>query len=170
MKILRNAMKRAIVSAPTLAVTIFLVIALEGCAAILEDISFKDDMWEVLKLKEEGTAEVYEVTPDQAWEIAKKVFHWEGADPMEEHKGGGYMLTRKREIFHPKIVMGAWIDSVDDGTKVTVVKRRIRWGEMIAFSETTFHRRFAQAVEIVKRGGPLPDSPPDLRSSGDKGE
>ncbi len=61
-------------------------------------------------------------------------------------------------------VMGAWIDPVDkDNTKVTVVtKRRIATNLATTLTEATFHKRFAQAVDIVKAGKTLPSAPPEL--------
>jgi hypothetical protein len=60
-------------------------------------------------------------------------------------------------------VMGAWIKSIDkDNTEVTVVtKRRITINVATTLTEGTYHRRFAQAVEIIKKGQPLPRSTPD---------
>jgi hypothetical protein len=59
-------------------------------------------------------------------------------------------------------VMGAWIKYInDDETEVTVVtKRRITINVATTLTETTFHKRFAQAVEIVKKGWPLPTIAP----------
>jgi hypothetical protein len=60
-------------------------------------------------------------------------------------------------------VMGAWIDLIDKNTtRVTVVtKRRIATNIATTLTETTFHNRFAQAVEIVKKGEKLPSKPPE---------
>lgn len=60
-------------------------------------------------------------------------------------------------------VMGAWIEPTDkDNTKVTVVtKRRVSMNIATTLTEGTFHRRFAEAVEIVKSGKPLPASSPN---------
>jgi hypothetical protein len=59
--------------------------------------------------------------------------------------------------------MGAWIDPVDkNNTRVTVVtKRRIATNIATTLTETTFHKRFAQAVEIISVGKPLPPAPPE---------
>ncbi len=117
---------------------------------------------DVIRVKEagsEGTTKVYPVTTDQAWEIAKTVFRWEGADAIEEHRSEGYMLTSSGpNLVSWGAVMGAWIEKVDDNnTKVTVVtKRRISMNLATTLTETTFHKRFAQGVDIVKSGQPLP--------------
>jgi hypothetical protein len=60
-------------------------------------------------------------------------------------------------------VMGAWIEPVDKkNTKVTVVtKRRVTMNIATTLTESTYHRRFAQAVEIVRKGQPLPRNVPD---------
>jgi len=85
-------------------------------------------MGDVVKSKDQGTAKTYPVTADQAWEIARTVFRWEGADAIEEHKSEGYMLTSSgMNLVSAGAVMGAWIEPIDkSNTRVTVVtKRRI---------------------------------------------
>jgi len=119
---------------------------------------------DVLKAKSEGTSQVYPVNADQAWKIARTVFRWEGADAIEEHRDENYMLTSSgRNLISEGTVMGAWVDPVDkNNTKVTIVtKRRITTNIATTLTETTFHRRFAQAVQIVKAGKPLPATPPE---------
>jgi hypothetical protein len=116
------------------------------------------------QVKGPGTSEVYPVTADQAWEIAKTVFRWEGADAIEEHRSENYMLTSSgMNMVSYGTVMGAWIDPVDqNSTKVTVVtKRRLSTNLATTLTEATFHKRFAQAVEIVKAGKKLPLAPPN---------
>lgn len=130
------------------------IILLAGCAS----------MGDVMKSKDKGTVKVYPVTADQAWEISKTVFRWEGCDAIEEHRDEGYMLTSSGvNMVSWGAVMGAWIDPVDENTtKVTcVTKRRISINVATTLTETTFHRRFAQAVDIVKAGKPLPMEPPE---------
>ncbi len=124
---------------------------LYGCATLSE----------VVKAKEagEGTTKIYPVNFEQAWEIAKKVFRWEGADAIEEHKSEGYMLASSgMNLVSYGSVMGAWIEPIDkDSTRVTIItKRRIATNIATTLTETTFHRRFAQAVEIIKQGNTLP--------------
>ncbi|MEM3335611.1 MAG: hypothetical protein QXY47_06220 [Thermoplasmata archaeon] len=123
-------------------------------------------MTDVVKAKSEGqgTTKIYPVNIEQAWEIAKTVFRWEGCDAIEEHKNEGYMLTSSgMNLVSWGAVMGAWIEPVDkENTKVTVItRRRIATNIATTLTETTFHRRFAQAVEIIKTGKPLPPLPPD---------
>ena len=137
-----------------LAVVIFLslVAVLNGCATM-------DDVVRARETGTEGTTKVYPVTVDQAWEISKTVFRWEGSDAIEEHRDQGYMLTSSgMNLVSAGAVMGAWIEPVDKGnTKVTVVtKRRVTMNVATTLTEGTYHRRFAQAVEIVKKGQPLP--------------
>jgi hypothetical protein len=123
-------------------------------------------MQDVVKVKQsgsEGTTRNYAVTEAQAWEIAKTVFRWEGADAIEEHRDQHYMLTSSGvNLVSWGAVMGAWVEPVkDDETKVTVVtKRRITVNVATTLTETTFHKRFAQAVSIVKKGQPLPPEAP----------
>jgi len=119
---------------------------------------------DVLKAKDQGTSQVYAVNADQAWNIARTVFRWEGADAIEEHRDEGYMLTSSgMNLVSSGAVMGAWVDPVDkNNSKVTVVtKRRIATNVATTLTETTFHKRFAQAVAIVKAGKPLPATPPE---------
>ena len=138
----------------TLFSVLFLFLALMwGCST----------MGDVAKAKEDGTSKVYPVNSEQAWMIAKTVFRWEGADAIEEHKDEGYMLTSSgMNLVSVGAVMGAWIDPVDkENTKVTVVtKRRLSMNLATTLTETTFHERFAQAVDIVKAGKSLPAGPP----------
>jgi len=133
---------------------IMLIIMLAGCAT----------MGDVARSKDQGTSVVYPVNADQAWEISKAVFRWEGADAIEEHRKDGYMLTSSgMNMVSYGAVMGAWIDPVDqNNTKVTVVtKRRLAMNLATTLTEDTFHKRFGQAVKIVKDGKPLPVEPPD---------
>jgi len=119
---------------------------------------------DVLKAKDQGISQVYAVNADQAWNIARTVFRWEGADAIEEHRDEGYMLTSSgMNLVSSGAVMGAWVDPVDkNNSKVTVVtKRRIATNVATTLTEMTFHKRFAQAVAIVKAGKPLPATPPE---------
>ena len=114
---------------------------------------------DVVGKKEDGTSQIYSVSVDQAWEIAKVVFRTEGTDAIEEHRAEGYMLTSSgMNMVSWGAVMGAWIDPVGkDETKVTVLtKRRITINIATTLMESTFHKRFAQGVGIVKAGKPLP--------------
>ena len=115
------------------------------------------------KNKGKGTTDVYSVNFDQAWDIAKTVFRWEGSDAIEEHRDNGYMLTSSgMNLVSYGAVMGAWVEKVgDESTKVTVVtKRRIAINVATTLTEKTFHKRFKQAVAIVKSGDPLPIEKP----------
>ncbi len=130
---------------------IFALAIVSGCAT----------MSDVTRSKDEGIAATYPVTFDQAWTIAKTVFRWEGSAAIEEHEDERYMLTSSGM----NLLAGAWIDpAADDQMKVTVVtKRRIQACASIftTLTERTTHRRFAQAVELLKAGKPLPDKPPE---------
>jgi hypothetical protein len=120
-------------------------------------------MSDVVRSKDQGTVQVYPVNADQAWEIARTVFRWEGADAIEEHRKENYMLTSSgMNLVSYGAVMGAWVEPVDrDNTKVTVVtKRRLSTNIATTLTEATFHKRFAQAVDIIKAGKPLPLTPP----------
>jgi len=132
----------------------FILGLLSGCAT----------MSDVVQSKDQGTSQVYPVTFDQAWTISMTVLRWEGADAIEEHKDQRYMLTSSgMNLVTSGSVMGVWVDPMPDGQmKVTVVtKRRIQTNLATTLTETTFHKRFAQAVEMVKAGKPLPPKPPE---------
>jgi hypothetical protein len=139
-------------------ITVLLSFALlNGCATM-------DDVVRVKEEGSEGTTRVYPVTADQAWEISKAVFRWEGSDAIEEHRDQGYMLTSSGvNLVSWGAVMGAWIKPIDkNNTEVTVVtKRRLTINVATTLTEGTYHRRFAQAVEIVKKGEKLPPRSPD---------
>lgn len=137
-----------------------------GMFAILTGVVGCATLADVIREKEEsgGTVQVYSVTSDQAWQIAKAVFRWEGSDAIEELRDKGYMLTSSgMNLVSYGTVMGAWIEPISDQqTKVTVVtKRRIQTNIFTTLTETTFHRRFAQGVQIIKAGKPLPVLPPE---------
>ena len=134
-----------------------------GLLVVLAGLTGCQTLSDVVKAKDEGTSQVYPIDPDQAWKIAMTVFRWEGSDAIEEHRAEGYMLTSSgMNLMTAGTVMGAWVEPVAQGqTKVTVVtKRRIVTNLVTTLTETTFHRRFAQAVKIVKVGKPLPLEPP----------
>lgn len=134
------------------AIFVMALISVSGCAS----------MNDVVRAKEagtEGVTKTYSVAPDQAWEIAKTVFRWEGSDAIEEHKNEGYMLTSSGlNGYSYGAVMGAWIKPINkDGSEVTIItKRRVQTDLFTTLTEETYHKRFAQAVEITKRGNPLP--------------
>lgn len=135
-------------------VMLLIMAGISGCAT----------MGDVAVSKDSGTSVVYSVTADQAWDISKAVFRWEGADAIEEHRKDGYMLTSSgMNMVSWGAVMGAWISPIDNkNTKVTVVtKRRLSMNIATTLTETTFHKRFAQAVEIVKDGKSLPVKAPE---------
>ena len=142
---------------PVVIILLLFVALFTGCAT----------MNDVLRVKEagtEGTTKVYPVNADQAWDISKAVFRWEGSDAIEEHKDQGYMLTSSgMNLVSWGAVMGAWIKPIDkDNTEVTVVtKRRITINVATTLMESTYHKRFAQAVEIIKKGQPLPRNMPE---------
>ena len=120
-------------------------------------------MNDVVAQKDKGTTQEYDVTPDVAWDICHKVFRWEGSDAIEDHRAQNYMLTSSGMNFYSDgAVMGAWVEPINGvKSKVTVVtKRRLSFDLATTMTETTFHRRFAQAVEIVKSGKPVPETAP----------
>lgn len=131
-------------------VTLF---TLAGCAS----------MSDVLQSKNEGTVNVYSVNEEQAWKIAMTVLRWENAETIEEHRNEHYMLTTTGvNLVSAGTLIGVWVEPVNDNdTKITVVtKRKMQTNVATGLTETTFQKRFSQAVEIVKSGNPLPVEPP----------
>jgi hypothetical protein len=120
-------------------------------------------MSDVLKSKNDGTAEAYQVNSEQAWEIAMTVLRWEGCETIEEHRTLGYMLTTVDEnVVSAGSLVGVWVEPLDaENTKVTIVtKRKDQTNIATGLTETTFQRRFAQAVQLVNSGKPVPIEPP----------
>jgi len=120
---------------------------------------------DALKSKESGTAKVYPVTEERAWEI---VFRWEGTDAIEEDRANRVMITSTgADAVTPGTVIACWIDPEGaTQTRVTVVTmRRYQLSLFTSLTEGTFHRRFAQAVEIVKSGKPLPLTAPKTQTA-----
>jgi hypothetical protein len=116
-------------------------------------------MTDVLKDKENGTAKIYNIEKDMAWEIAMTVLRWEGCETIEEHKLSNYMLTTVGQNFVSEgSLVGVWIEPITEKeTNVTVVtKRKVQTNLATGLTETTFQNSFAQAVEIVNSGKPLP--------------
>ena len=127
---------------------LFLVFAfIVGCAA----------MSDVVKSKQNGQINVYSINADQAWEIAKTVFRWANADAVDEHRKEGYLAASSGAN-----VMVAWIEPMDKKiVRVTVAtKRRLPVNPFTDLTEADFHNYFAQGVEMMNSGKPLPSSPP----------
>ncbi|OQS31160.1 hypothetical protein B0T39_24535 [Chromobacterium haemolyticum] len=115
------------------------------------------------KIKGAGTTAIYSVPVDQAWLIAKTVFRWEGSDAIEEFKEQGYMLTSSgADLLSQGTVMGAWVTELGPESVeiTTITKRRVQIDPFTTLTESTFHKRFAQAVEIIKGGASLPEVAP----------
>jgi len=120
-------------------------------------------MSDVLSSKDDGTAEIYPVGFDKAWDIATTVLRWEGAESIEHHKDKGYMVTQtSQNLVSAGALIGVWVDKIDNShSKVTVVtKRKMATNIATGLTESTFHSRFAQAVDIVKSGKSLPIEAP----------
>lgn len=135
---------------------LLLLLLLQGCASM-------NDVVQAEQNGSEGTSAVYPVTKNQAWDIAKTVFRWEGSDAIEEHMDQNYMLTSSgMNLVSWGTVMGAWVYPVDEQhTKVTVVtKRRLTLNVATTLTEGTFQKRFAQAVGLINSGQPLPQIAP----------
>jgi len=134
-------------------IAIFILFFLISCATMSDVLSSKDD----------GTAQVYPVNFNRAWDIATTVLRWEGAESIEYHKDKGYMVTQTgQNLVSAGALIGVWVDKADAShSKVTVVtKRKMATNIATGLTEATFHSRFAQAVDIVKSGKSLPIEAP----------
>jgi len=121
-------------------------------------------MADVVGNMNDGTSRIYDLSSDQAWELAKIVFRTEGADAIEEHRDQGYMLTSSGSNFYSAgAVMGAWVEPYGENrTNVIVLtKRRVKTNLFTTMTEGTFHRRFAQGIRIINSGNSLPAMLPD---------
>jgi hypothetical protein len=114
-------------------------------------------MSDVIKSKQNGQINVYSINVDQAWEVARIVFRWGSADAVEEHRKEGYLVASSGAN-----IMVAWIEPMDKKIiRVTVLsKRRFPANPFSDLSEKDFHNYFAQGVEMMTSGKPLPSSPP----------
>ena len=138
-----------------LALAAIATLAISSCAS----------MEDVLREKEEGggTTVAYNVSFEEAWEISRVVFRWEGCDQIEEHKLQRYMLTTSGgNAVSSGAVMGAWIEPIDDENQsVTVItKRKVATNLATTLTEGTFHETCQQAVDIVNSGETLPLTKP----------
>lgn len=138
--------------------TILLLIAITSSACMTS-------MSDVLTAKQNGEGETrnYPVNFETAWGISMAVFRWEKTEAIEEHKLEGYMLTNAgQNLISAGSVMGAFIEPIDsNNVKVTIVsKRRVATNLATGLTEGTYHRRFQQAVDIIKDGKKLPLEPP----------
>jgi hypothetical protein len=127
---------------------LLVVFTLAGCVTV----------GEVPRYKNEGLARTYPVTHDQAWVIARGIFRrLKAVDAIEERREENLILTSTGlDGWTYGAVMGAWIERVDaQNTRVTVVtKRRFQANAFTSLTETTFHERFADAVEAMRGGQP----------------
>ena len=133
------------------------IFILQGCQTLNDVVAAKNK-------GTEGISVEYQVSKDQAWDIAKNVLRWEGVDAIEERRDQGYLVTSTgMGVFTAGTVIGVWVEngSNNNQTKVTVItKRRIVTNIITSLTEGTFHKTYAKAVEIVKSGNKLPATAP----------
>jgi hypothetical protein len=114
---------------------------------------------ELLANKPFGTAQIYPVTLDRAWKIARAIVDTTAAYAVEERredgKDGVLIVTTEAHDWHVATKFAIWIEPVEAGTRLIVLSRTVRPGAFPrALSEKEFHRDFAQRV--VGNGlGPL---------------
>lgn len=122
-------------------------------------------MSDVLKDKEEGTAAIYKIDKDTAWDIAKTVLRWEDSETIEENKLSNYMLTTVgRNFVSEGSLVGVWVEPVnEEETKITIVtKRKVQTNLATGLTESTFQESFSKAVAMVKSGKSLPIEKPSF--------
>ncbi|MDL1892711.1 hypothetical protein FBQ87_07450 [Sphingobacteriales bacterium CHB3] len=132
---------------------LLLSLILVSCASISDAIKAKDD----------GTVVTYPVDFEQGWKIALRVLRWEDAETIEEHKDENYMVTTVgANLISAGAVVAVWVEPQgNNSVKVTcVTKRKMQTNIATGLTETKFHTRFKQAVDIVKQGKPLPSDAP----------
>ncbi len=142
------------VSAGVFGLVAILAAAGQGCSSTGDAVAAKAD----------GTAATYPVTADQAWNISRTVFRWEGCEAVEEHRNENYMVaTMGPNLITWGTVAAAWVEPAGDGnTCVTVVtKRKSSFDMATRLREGTFHERFEQGVRIIKAGQSLPAEAPE---------
>lgn len=115
----------------------FLMMA--GCS-----IPFSD----LVKSKQEGKGKsvVYNVSVDQAWEIARRVLEWKGVHDVNENRSEGYIVAKSgKTLFYTVTLVGIWIEPVDkDRTRVTVIaKSSSSVDTFLDLNEREFHDNFA---------------------------
>lgn len=118
---------------------------------------------DAIKAKNDGTVVSYPVSFEDGWKAAKAVLRWEDAETIEEHKDEQYMVTTVGANFvSAGSAIAVWVEPEGDkNSKVTIVsKRKIQTNLATGLTESTFHRRFEQAVQIMKAGKPLPPEAP----------
>lgn len=118
---------------------------------------------DAIKAKADGTVVSYPVNFDDGWRIARTVLRWEDAETIEEHKEDYYMVTTVGANFvSAGSAIAVWVEPEgNQSVKVTIVsKRKVQTNLATGLTESTFHRRYAQAVEIVRAGQPLPPVAP----------
>lgn len=100
-----------------------------------------------------GTARVYAVTPDEAWDIARTVLVEWGAQELKEDRAAGYLAaTSSGERAFWGVILGAWVESVTSAnTRVIALSEKrlpVTFGPVL--TEAQFHERFA-AVLAARR-------------------
>jgi hypothetical protein len=106
---------------------------------------------ELLASKAFGTAQTYQVTPDQAWKIARAIVDTTAAVKVEERRKDGedgvLVATTETHDWHMATRLAIWIEPVEAGTRLIVLSRTVWPGAFPrALSEKEFHRDFAQRV------------------------
>ena len=108
-------------------------------------------MSDVLTARDNGEAvsEIYSVSENVAWEVAKKVVRQEGFGLIEEVRPEGYFLTSSDiGAFEHGALVGVWIEPVGKTkTKVSIIsKRKVATNIFTKLTEEEFHEEFLREV------------------------
>jgi hypothetical protein len=100
-----------------------------------------------------GTAVVYPVSEQQAWQITNTILKIDRPSaPVDERRGEGYVLLKVSvSTLGSGTYIGVWVDPVSvTETKVTFVrKQRIASDTIRAWTSEGFHRDFKELVALV---------------------
>jgi hypothetical protein len=129
----------------------FLAVAVAAC----------QDEGSVLSAHEahEGTAAIYAVDTDEAFDTAARVLREEGGVNVEEHRAEGYLLANYgMTAVSWGTFAGVWVESVGPhASRVTVItKRKVAINAVTVLTESGFQEKFAQVLAQSASATPAP--------------
>ena len=138
-----------------------------GCLFALSSLGCRPTMGNILQEKSEGrgTARIYDLDVDSAWDAAVQILRWDGAGTIEQHRDQHYMLTTAEPVRSQGSgaglsYIGVWVEpDAESKTRVTCVVQE-HYGSRGPIDEESFHTRFVQALRYLKEGKPLPLAAP----------
>jgi len=127
---------------PTL--VLLLACAAAGCASTMND---------VLAAKADGTAEVYPLPPDRAWELSEAILYDATHEAPLDFKDRGFVCV-KGGLGSDETFIAVWVEPRErpGESLVTIVTRRASGMQIaVVLSEAEFHERF-RAILFPKKG------------------